>query len=99
MAPPLFSVAHTPRFQTYLGPVKYSNMPPTVPALPRAGKRYVVMLAIDPRAGRTTALDRARLTGGRDERRRRGPELLDQHERDPDRPGRRAHRGRVPAVR
>ena len=26
MAPPLFRVAHTPRFQTYLGPVKYSNM-------------------------------------------------------------------------
>ena len=46
MAPPLFSVAHTPRFQTYLGPVKYSNMPPTVPVGARARKRYVVMLAI-----------------------------------------------------
>ena len=46
MAPPLFSVAHTPRFQTYLGPVKYSNMPPTVPVATRARKRYVVMAAI-----------------------------------------------------
>ena len=33
IAPPLLSVAQTPRFQTYLGPVKYSNMPVTVPVV------------------------------------------------------------------
>ena len=46
MAPPLFSVAQTPRFQTYLGPVKYSNMPPTVPPVTRWWNQRVVMRGI-----------------------------------------------------
>ena len=43
---PLLSVAQTPRFQTYLGPVKYSNMTPTVPVVTRVRNLSVVMRGI-----------------------------------------------------
>src|SRR6478736_2706403 len=46
IAPPLLSVAQTPRFQTYLGPVKYSNMAATVPVVTTTGKPDVLMRGI-----------------------------------------------------
>ena len=54
MAPPLFSVAQTPRFQTYVGPEKYSNMDPTVPVVTGAGNQPVVVRGIRPRGFRGT---------------------------------------------
>ena len=57
--PPLLSVAQTPRFQTYLGPVKYSNMTPTVPVVTPGRNPWLVMRGIGDPAFRVTGVSRS----------------------------------------